>query len=119
MVPSDHRRASRQAPRRGSGTRVPVGAALILSAFAALGCATVEAPRVDEPASAIVPDHHNARNALDWAGTYEGELPGVGFSRLLLEVDETYVLEQGEVVYGRFTWLPDGNTIELDEAAGG
>lgn len=92
----------------------------VVWAVAALGCATItdEAAVAYTDEAPVAYDHHNARNALDWSGAYEGSLPGLGPTRLVLEADESYVLEQEGVVRGRFRWLPDGNTIELDDAAG-
>ncbi|CAM3779472.1 copper resistance protein NlpE [Bordetella tumulicola] len=71
-------------------------------------------------------DGHNARNALDWAGTYEGTLPCADCSgihtRLVLMQDGTYELQtryldrqsHPTAVSGTFTWQPDGSTILLD-----
>ena len=78
------------------------------------------------PASA--PDMHNSRNALDWPGTYEGILPcadcaGI-VTRLTLGADgiyrmQTLALAEDEPLMsasGHFSWLPDGNTIDLGDA---
>src|SRR5215469_4486920 len=75
-------------------------------------------------------DMHNSRNALDWAGTYEGVLPcadcpGIK-TRLTLNYDGSYRLvtqAQGsqnaeKSVSGVFTWQPSGNAITLDERGG-
>ncbi|MGR5237157.1 copper resistance protein NlpE [Vibrio alfacsensis] len=73
---------------------------------------------------------HNAQNALDWDGTYQGVLPcadceGID-TTLILHPDGSYTLEQ---VYkgkednklksdGQFTWNESGDTITLvDESA--
>lgn len=73
-------------------------------------------------------DSHNARNSLDWAGTYEGILPcadcpGIR-TRLQLMQDGSYELQtqymdrqsHPTVVRGTFAWQPDGSTIRLDQA---
>jgi len=73
-------------------------------------------------------DGHNARNSLDWAGTYEGTLPcadcpGIRV-RLVLMQDGTYELQtryldrqaSPTVVRGTFAWEPDGSSIRLDKA---
>lgn len=71
------------------------------------------------------PDGHNARNALDWAGTYSGvipaaDCPGIRVT-LTLAADGTYTksmvyLERQVAPYktqGTFTWLRDGTRIVL------
>lgn len=77
-----------------------------------------------------VPDAaHNSRNALDWAGVYEGvtpcaDCPGIKM-RLTLQKDgrfelSTQYLERPvapQTVRGPFSWNAAGNTITL-EAAG-
>ncbi len=87
------------------------------------------APAVAE-ASAAVPDMHNAQNALDWNGTYQGLLPcasceGIA-TELVLNDDGTYRLTEDyqggkealkETVTGKFTWLPGGSVVQLDAAA--
>ena len=84
------------------------------------------APAVAE-ASAAVPDMHNAQNALDWNGTYQGLLPcasceGIA-TELVLNNDGTYSLTEDyqggkealkETVTGKFTWLPGGSVVQLD-----
>lgn len=96
------------------------------------GCAHGDRARTTSTAGGeAVPDGHNARNALDWSGTYEGvtpcaDCPGIRM-RLVLHEDETYRLElvyleravEPFVEEGSFTWLADGNTIELDGEGGG
>ena len=74
---------------------------------------------------------HNSRNALDWAGAYEGVLPCVDCpgiqTRLTLSRDETYELSTlhlgrdsaARVVRGRFSWQPNGNAITLEARHGG
>jgi heat shock protein HslJ len=77
------------------------------------------------------PDTHSSRNALDWAGVYEGVLPcadcpGIR-TRLTLNRDEAYELstrrlerdQAPQVVRGRFAWQASGNAITLDAQGGG
>lgn len=71
-------------------------------------------------------DHHNAKNSLDYYGTYKGELPAASGSMMM-----TITLDKGDkytqtVVYtsdpnakpfenkGDFKWEDDGNTIVFD-----
>lgn len=80
-----------------------------------------------EPAPKVV-DMHSSRNALSWAGVYEGVLPcadcpGID-TRLSLEADGGYVLRTRylgreaapEIVRGRFGWNDAGSAITLDDA---
>ena len=75
------------------------------------------------------PDMHTSRNALDWAGTYEGVLPcadcpGIR-TRLTLrqdgrfELSLTYLERKVEPFksQGSFRWNADGNTITLDDGS--
>ena len=99
--------------------------ALTLALAAALGACM---PRND----AAVPDPaHNSRNALDWAGSYEGVLPCADCSgiktRLVLQSDGQFELSTQyldrqsapQTVRGRFTWDGAGSTITLDAAGWG
>lgn len=79
-----------------------------------------------------VPDAaHNSRNAVDWAGTYEGvtpcaDCPGIKL-RLTLHADGRYELSTQyldrqvapQTVRGRFSWDAGGSTITLDAAGQG
>lgn len=100
--------------------------ALLCAAAALAACA----PRV-ETAGAAPPDMHNSRNALDWAGAYEGVLPcadcpGIR-TRLLLQADGGFELSTQYIdrqtaptkTSGRFSWNAAGNTITLDAAGAG
>lgn len=98
---------------------------LTLALAAALGGCM---PRAETPS----PDPaHNSRNALDWAGVYEGitpcaDCPGIK-TRLTLHKDgrfelstqylERQVAPQG--ANGQFSWNTAGNTITLDAAGWG
>jgi uncharacterized lipoprotein NlpE involved in copper resistance len=102
--------------------------ALLLLGLA--GCATSTAPVA--PAATTSPDPaHNSRNALDWAGTYEGvtpcaDCPGIK-QRLTLRADGSYELSTqylerqaaAQAVRGKFSWNAAGNTITLDAAGSG
>ncbi len=78
--------------------------------------------------NAVHADGHNSRNALDWAGVYEGvvpcaDCPGIEH-RLTLEQSGTYQLETRylerspapQVVQGSFKWNDAGSIIRLDQA---
>jgi heat shock protein HslJ len=77
------------------------------------------------------PDMHNSRNALDWAGTYEGIVPCANCpgteTRLTLRTDGSYERSTRTVgdatppriVRGQFEWARDGNVVTLDAAGGG
>jgi uncharacterized lipoprotein NlpE involved in copper resistance len=82
------------------------------------------------PPGAVV-DGHNSRNALDWAGTYEGVLPcadcpGIE-TRLVLHSDGRFDLRTQYLdrdvtprsATGRFTWNAAGSGITLDAAGAG
>jgi len=84
-----------------------------------------------EPVAAKPVDSHTSRDSLDWAGVYEGVLPGADpagiVTRLTLNRDGTYERltrypgrqDAAQTVRGRFTWHPNGNAIRLDEVGGG
>ncbi len=108
---------------------------LIISLIAAIGLFTVlgcKSPQKqqagnDDPAAAIIPDHHTSRTSLDWQGTYSGMLPcadceGIRTTLILLD-DHTYVLKsfyigmsgQEDIQRGKFTWNDAGSAISLSE----
>ncbi|WP_166836313.1 copper resistance protein NlpE [Rheinheimera pleomorphica] len=78
------------------------------------------------PAKAIADAAHNARNSLDWAGSYQGMLPCADCeainTTLTLYHDGRYQLQQlyvGKstapfVQQGQFSWNPAGSTVLLD-----
>lgn len=85
-------------------------------------------PRSDGAPPANPDPAHNSRNALDWAGTYEGvtpcaDCPGIKL-RLTLRADGRYELSTQyldrqpapQTVQGRFDWNAAGNTVTLDAA---
>jgi len=101
--------------------------ALVLFAVASMvaGCM----PR--HPGGAVPDPAHNSRNALDWAGVYEGVLPcadcpGIR-TRLTLRQDGTYELSrlyidrdrEPRLAGGRFTWQPGDSAIALEAGHGG
>ena len=99
--------------------------ALLLAVAAAVvlgGCM----PRQDAASSAVPDPAHNSRNALDWAGTYEGitpcaDCPGIR-TRLTLQADgrfelSTQYLERQvapQTIRGSFSWNAAGNTVTLE-----
>ena len=110
-------------------TRIP-GWIFLLPMACALGlagCVTRDigtAPAAPDPA-------HSSRNALDWAGTYEGvvpcaDCPGIRM-RLTLQRDGRFILStqyQGrqatpQTVQGSFSWNAAGSTVTLEGAGGG
>lgn len=80
------------------------------------------------PAPAAAPQ--NARNGLNWVGTYEGVLrcdacPHARV-RLTLEAAGGYEMQAAPpgaaiptVTRGAYAWLPDGNSIQLDTSGHG
>jgi uncharacterized lipoprotein NlpE involved in copper resistance len=72
-------------------------------------------------------DHHNSRNSLDWAGTYEGTLPCAdcpGIETILtLSGDNTYTLSERYLKgdqkpnesSGTLEWDKDGNRIIISK----
>jgi len=105
----------------------------LLVAAVLSACASPRDPVPSQPDPSAIQNHgqadgHNARNSLDWAGTYEGILPcadcpGIR-TRLQLMQDGSYELQtqyidrqsHPTVVRGTFAWQPDGSTIRLDQA---
>lgn len=92
-------------------------AALMLAALLATGLPAVDAMAADAA--------HNSRNALDWAGVYEGvtpcaDCPGIQ-TRLTLHKDGRYALRTQylerpvatRTVHGSFEWDASGSTITL------
>lgn len=71
----------------------------------------------------IVRDDHNARNSLDYKGTYRGTLPterGGGMEVVLTLREDTYIKDARYVqdsasftTRGSYTWNPAGNVITL------
>ncbi|GHV86218.1 hypothetical protein AGMMS50230_18260 [Spirochaetia bacterium] len=71
---------------------------------------------------------HNSRNSLNWAGVYEGTVPGAN-SRIhvviTLNKDESFLvttqyLDKSEEIFtntGTFTWSADGSTITLKDTS--
>jgi uncharacterized lipoprotein NlpE involved in copper resistance len=94
----------------------------LAGAIALAGCM----PRSEPVAKA--PDMHNSRNALDWAGAYEGVLPCASCpgirTRVVLHADGQFELSTQyidrqpapEVTRGRFAWNAAGSDVTLGEA---
>lgn len=103
-------------------------AALSLTAAVVLaGCM----PRQDAGVSALPDPAHNSRNAVDWAGTYEGttpcaDCPGIA-TRLTLQADGRFALTTQylerqvapQTVRGSFSWNAAGTTVTLEGEGGG
>ncbi|MDR1707333.1 copper resistance protein NlpE [Dysgonomonas sp.] len=76
------------------------------------------------PETAQAVDEHNAKNSLDYQGTYTGELPtasGEGMAVSLTLEDSTYVkkteyIGKKEIFEdkGKYTWNAEGNIVILD-----
>ena len=105
---------------------------MLMPALLALALSLAACASRNEAAPAPSPDPaHSSRNALDWAGVYEGVLPCAGCpgvrTRLTLRRDGSFALSsqavgrdaQPRVAQGRFTWQASGNAIVLDAAGGG
>lgn len=99
---------------------------LFISLSAMVACGNNADVAADETQPQVV-DGHNASNALDYAGAYKGTLPCAdceGIETILtLAYDGTYQLSskyigkgdgQPFVSQGKFSWRPDGSTIELE-----
>ena len=99
----------------------------LLLAAALGGCM----PRAEPRRAAATGRRHNSRNALDWAGTYEGVLPcadcpGIK-TRLVLQHDGRFELSTQyldrqvapQTASGRFSWNSAGSSITLDAAGWG
>ncbi|MDO6708771.1 copper resistance protein NlpE [Photobacterium sp. 1_MG-2023] len=85
----------------------------------------------EQTQSVYVDTEHNARNSLDWNGTYAGTIPCAdcaGIETVLVlgmdgtfELTETYLgyEEDGQFRHqGAFTWNDAGNTITLTNDSG-
>lgn len=70
-------------------------------------------------------DEHNAKNSLDYAGTYRGTLPtasGEGMEVTLILTDSTYsksvsyVGKMGAAIVnqGKYVWAEDGTVVTLE-----
>lgn len=106
----------------------------IWNSFLTLSMATLLAacsPLSSSSPATPAADGHHSRNALDWAGIYEGivpcaDCPGIAH-RLTLNQDGSYTLitrylersPTPQEARGRFTWDETGNRIQLDQAGFG
>lgn len=98
----------------------------VLMLFLAVSCETKkEESIVQQPTEEFV-DEHNAKNSLDYLGTYKGTLPcadceGIEVS-ITLNKDETYTStmkylgKSTEEIknLGDYTWMEDGNRISAE-----
>ncbi|MCU0924056.1 MAG: copper resistance protein NlpE [Burkholderiaceae bacterium] len=101
-------------------------AVVLLVSAALAGCMPRQDVGLPDPDPA-----HNSRNALDWAGVYEGvtpcaDCPGIRTRLTLLgdgrfELSTQYIDRQPapQTVQGRFSWNTAGSTITLEGAGGG
>lgn len=97
----------------------------LLTAFLAIGCESKKEEAVMEQPTEVI-DEHNAKNSLDYLGTYKGTLPCAdceGIETLIvLNKDETYEIKtkylgKGDNSFsdlGSYTWMEDGNTLEFE-----
>jgi uncharacterized lipoprotein NlpE involved in copper resistance len=106
----------------------------LLIIFAVLSfCSCLNQPKTEKPEngksetfSAPVPDMHNARNALDYFGSYQGVLPCADCEgiEMIIELSPEFLFTRKlrylgkaeDTVYeksGEFTWNDAGNTITL------
>lgn len=69
-------------------------------------------------------DGHNARNSLDYEGTYKGKIPAADAAGIIISItlsDSTYVKTmkyegKGDETFeekGKYTWNDEGNTVTL------
>lgn len=76
------------------------------------------------PETAQFVDEHNAKNSLDYQGTYTGKVPTASGEGMLVSItleDSTYVKKTEYVgkkeIFedkGKYTWNAEGNTVILD-----
>lgn len=82
----------------------------------------------DADTTVVVADGHTSENAIDWIGSYEGDIPcadcpGIE-TKLTLHEDKTYELsvlyedrqKNPTLTKGSFTWNETGSVIKLDKA---
>ncbi|NLC23103.1 hypothetical protein NB640_09140 [Oxalobacter vibrioformis] len=90
-----------------------------LSVFVFAACSAT--PETSPVAPAAVPDIHNARNALDYEGTYRPHalIPANGLSEIEIRAEGrySYTTGTGAKVTGNFRWDDSGSRIILDHAA--
>lgn len=103
----------------------------LLMIAAAIGvmysCGNTQKPQEPAPSEPTqVVDEHNAKNSLDYKGTYSGKLPTASGEGMIVTIelgDGTfvrkieYISKKGTFEdKGSFTWNSEGNTIALDGA---
>ncbi|MFV0544386.1 MAG: META domain-containing protein [Marinicella pacifica] len=90
---------------------------IIVAAFLLTACKPAQE-------KSVLPDGHNARNALDWAGVYQGTLPCASCPSIKTLItlrpngefikQQHYINTQGSYVeQGQFEWQEDGAVIHL------
>ena len=109
--------------------KISLAVVLLAGLLVSCGGKKAEAPVavIDTEAIEVI-DESNAKNSLDWAGTYKGVLPAADAEgmdvTIVLSPEYTfsktysYVGKKGEPVTetGSFTWSTDGNTVILVDA---
>lgn len=92
---------------------------IALMVFAVVSCSSISNPENVEDLN----DSHTAQNALDWSGTYSGNLPCADCeyieTNLTLKEDLTYILttlhvgkdSKTDTLKGTFSW--EGNNVKL------
>ena len=106
--------------------------AVLLTGIAFVGCKDTKATETTETeqtattteTETAVKDEHTSENSLDWAGTYEGILPGANSdikTTVVLNQDKTYAkttiyVDKAEEKFeekGTFTWNAEGTIVTL------
>lgn len=92
---------------------------VIVSALFTSACARQESPKTEQ--APLVVDMHNARNALDYEGTYRPQamLGANALQEVQIRDKNRYVYTTGAGarVSGTFRWDNSGNQIILEHAA--
>lgn len=90
-----------------------------LSIFTFVACSAD--PKTSATASTTVPDMHNARNALDYEGTYRPHvmIPANGLNEIVIMADRrcSYTTGTGAKATGTFRWDDSGSRIIIEHAA--
>jgi len=84
-----------------------------------------EKPDTEAQSASNTGDDHNAKNSLDYKGTYTGEIPAADAPGILISItlsDSTYVktmkyVDKGDKTFeetGKYTWNAEGNTVTLE-----
>lgn len=99
--------------------------AILFSSFLMLSCNNISEQHTtsdteNKDTLVVVPDHHNSRNSLDWAGKYEGTIPcadcpGMKVT-LNLKANDSFTFHQ--VYIDRASTLTDSGVIMWHENGG-